>query len=62
MLDPASVYIASSAMDVTDLVVQRLNAKITSISFERERLPEGQQAAAAAAPPPSAPAPTRRKK
>lgn len=58
LLESASVYAANPAMDVTGLVVTRLNAKVTTMTFDRERLDQPQAAAkpAAAAPKPAAPA------
>jgi hypothetical protein len=41
-------------MDMTDVVVQQLNTKITTFPFERERLEQ-----AAAGPAPVAPAPAK---
>jgi Skp family chaperone for outer membrane proteins len=55
MLDRDSLILANPTMDVTQLAVTRLNAKITTLSFERERLDQPQ--AAGAAPRPAAPAP-----
>jgi outer membrane protein len=49
LLDRNSLYGANPAMDVTDTVIQKLNAKVTTLSFDRERLDQ-QPAAAAAAP------------
>jgi outer membrane protein len=46
------------AMDITDDVTKALNAKMASITFDRERIQ--QQAAAAPAPAPAAAAPARR--
>jgi len=60
MLDRNSLYGANPAMDVTDLVLQKLNAKITTLSFDRKRLDTQQQAAAA--PKPATPAKTPAKK
>ncbi len=54
MVDRSVIYAANPAMDVTDIVVQKLNAKITTLTFERERL--DQPAAAAPARPAAAPA------
>ena len=54
LLERASLYGANPAMDVTQLVVTRLNGKLTTLTFERERL--DQQAAAPAAARPAAPA------
>lgn len=48
MVDRSVIYAANPAMDVTDIVVQKLNAKITTLTFERERLDQ-----------PAAPAPAR---
>lgn len=58
MIDRGVIYGANPQMDVTDLVVQRLNAKLTTLTFERERL----DTAAAAAARPAAPAPAGKKK
>lgn len=54
MVDRSVIYAANPSMDVTDIVVQKLNAKITTLTFERERL--DQPAAAPAARPAAAPA------
>ncbi len=58
MIDRGVIYGANPQMDVTDLVVQRLNAKLTTLNFERERL---DTAAAAAAARPGAAAPATKK-
>ena len=60
MVDRSVIYAANPAMDVTDIVVQKLNAKITTLTFERERL--DQPAAAAPARPAAAPAAPGKKK
>lgn len=60
MVDRSVIYAANPAMDVTDIVVQKLNAKITTLTFERERL--DQPAAAAPARPATAPAAPGKKK
>lgn len=39
LLDRSAVYISNPAMDVTDLVIQRLNASLPSISFNRLEVP-----------------------
>ena len=39
MLDRSAVYISNPAMDVTDLVIQRLNAALPSVSFNRLEVP-----------------------
>lgn len=52
MVDRSVIYAANPSMDVTDIVVQKLNAKITTLTFERERL--DQPAAAAPARPAAA--------
>lgn len=59
MLDPAGIILSSPTMDVTDLVIQRLNAKITTIAFDRENLSQQMQAAPPAATPAAAPAPAK---
>jgi len=64
MLDQGVLYNANPSMDVTDMVIQRLNAKIQTFAFERERL-DTAPAASAAAPAagrPAAPAPAGKKK
>lgn len=43
MLDRSSVYIVNPAMDVTDIVLQRLNAALPSLSFNRMAVPAEQQ-------------------
>jgi len=61
MIDQGVLYGASPSMDVTDLVIQRLNAKIQNFAFDRERLDTA--AAAGARPPaPATPAPAPKKK
>lgn len=52
LIDRNAVLAGNAQMDVTDLVVTKLNAKIQSFNFDRERLEQQQQAAAkpAAAP------------
>jgi outer membrane protein len=39
LLDRSAVYIANPAMDVTDLVIQRLNTALPSLSFNRLEVP-----------------------
>jgi outer membrane protein len=39
LLDRSAVYISNPAMDVTDLVIQRLNTSLPSISFNRLEVP-----------------------
>lgn len=39
LLDRESVFIVNPAMDVTDLVIQRLNAQLPSLSFNRLPVP-----------------------
>lgn len=43
LLDRTSVYIMNPAMDVTDIVVQRLNTALPTLSFNRLTVPAGQQ-------------------
>jgi Skp family chaperone for outer membrane proteins len=65
LIDRAQIYGANPDMDVTKTVVDRLNAKITTISFDRKHLDQGAGAPQAAAPAPApAPAatPTKKKK
>lgn len=45
MLDRSSVYILNPAMDVTDVVIERLNAALPSLSFNRLPVPAQQQQA-----------------
>lgn len=61
MVDRSVIYAANPAMDVTDIVVQKLNAKITTLTFERERLDQP-AAAAPARPAAAAPAAPGKKK
>ena len=56
MLDRGAVVFSNPAMEVTDAVIQQLNARLPTLTFERERMPA---AAAPAAAAPAAPA-TRR--
>ncbi|MBC6980764.1 OmpH family outer membrane protein [Caulobacter sp. 17J80-11] len=57
MIDRSAVLAGNAQMDVTDLVISKLNAKLPPFSFERENLEQQlQQQAAAAAPKPAAPA------
>lgn len=66
LIDRSQIYGANPSMDVTDLVLAQMNAKIAATPFERERADQsGGQAASRAstpAPAPAAPTPTRRKK
>jgi outer membrane protein len=39
LLDRSAVYIVNPAMDVTDLVIQRLNVSLPSVSFNRLEVP-----------------------
>lgn len=39
MLDRSAVYISNPAMDVTDIVIQRLNTALPSVSFNRLEVP-----------------------
>lgn len=39
LLDRSSVYIANPAMDITDVVIQRLNTALPSLSFNRSPVP-----------------------
>ena len=39
LLDRSAVYIANPAMDITDVVIQRLNAALPSLSFNRTPVP-----------------------
>jgi Skp family chaperone for outer membrane proteins len=61
MVDRSVIYAANPSMDVTDIVVQKLNAKITTLTFERERLDQP-AAAAPARPAAAAPAAPGKKK
>lgn len=54
LLERGSIVAANPAMDITDAVIQGLNGRIQTFTFERERLP----AQAAAAPAAAAPAAT----
>ncbi len=49
MLDRESVFIMNPAHDVTDLVIQRLNAALPTLSFNRMQVPAQQQQQPAAA-------------
>lgn len=49
MIDRESVFMVNPAMDVTDLVIQRLNAALPTLSFSRMAVPVQQPAAAAPA-------------
>jgi outer membrane protein len=60
MVDRNALLWANPAMDVTDLVIQKLNAKITTLTFEREHLDQPGAAPAAAAPRPATPAPKKK--
>jgi outer membrane protein len=53
LLNEDAVLFANPAMDITDAVVQQLNAKITQFPFEREHLDQQAAAAAPAAPKPA---------
>ncbi len=62
MFERSQLVGASQGMDVTDLVVQRLNAKVSALpAFDRDHLDQQQAAAAPAAAAP-APAATHKKK
>ena len=39
MIDRESVFILNPAMDVTDTVIQRLNAQLPTLSFNRMPVP-----------------------
>lgn len=39
LLDRSAVYIANPAMDITDVVIQRLNTALPSLSFNRTPVP-----------------------
>ncbi|MGV8928234.1 MAG: OmpH family outer membrane protein [Brevundimonas sp.] len=43
LLDRSSVYLLNPAMDVTDVVIQRLNVSLPSLSFNRMEVPAEQQ-------------------
>ena len=43
LLDRSAVYIFNPAMDVTDVVIQRLNTALPSVSFNRLEVPAQQQ-------------------
>jgi Skp family chaperone for outer membrane proteins len=43
LLDRSAVYIFNPAMDLTDLVIQRLNAALPSLSFNRLEVPANLQ-------------------
>lgn len=43
MLDRSAVYVMNPAMDVTDIVIQRLNTALPSLSFNRLEVPAEQQ-------------------
>ena len=43
LLDRSAVYISNPAMDVTDVVIQRLNTALPSLSFNRLEVPAQQQ-------------------
>lgn len=44
LVDRESVYIVNPAMDVTDVVIQRLNTQLPSLSFNRLQVPVQQPA------------------
>lgn len=48
MVDRESVFIVNPAMDVTDVVIQRLNTNLPTLSFNRLTVPVQQPAAAPA--------------
>lgn len=63
LLERTQVYWANPQMDVTETVIQRLNAKMTSLpAFDREHLDQQVAAAPPAAAPAAAPATTHHKK
>src|SRR5690606_6154503 len=43
LLDRESVYVMNPAMDITDTVIERLNAALPSLSFTRQSPPVQQQ-------------------
>lgn len=43
LLDRSAVYIFNPAMDVTDIVIQRLNTALPSVAFNRLEVPAQQQ-------------------
>lgn len=43
LLDRQSVYVLNPAMDITDVVIQRLNTQLPSLSFTRQSPPVEQQ-------------------
>ena len=43
MVDRSAVYISNPAMDVTDVVIQRLNTALPSVAFNRLEVPVQQQ-------------------
>lgn len=43
LLDRSAVYIFNPAMDVTDIVIQRLNTALPSVTFNRLEVPAQQQ-------------------
>lgn len=53
LLDRNSVFAANAQMDITDSVIQKLNAKIQTFNFDRERLDQQQQQTAARPAPPA---------
>jgi Skp family chaperone for outer membrane proteins len=65
LLNSNAILIANPAMDVTQEALQQLNGRLTTLTFERERLEAPQVAAsaapAAAAPAAAAPAPRKKK-
>lgn len=54
LLERGSIVAANPAMDITDAVIQGLNGRIQTFTFERERLPAQAAAAPAAAAPAAA--------
>jgi outer membrane protein len=39
LLDRSAVYIANPAMDITDVIIQRVNAALPTLSFNRMQVP-----------------------
>ena len=48
LIDRESVYVVNPAMDITDTVIQRLNAQLPTLSFNRLQVPVQQQQPTAA--------------